>query len=82
MGPRAFLGAGAGEASPVVEWPGVGGLGAGEMGALLLGQGFQAADWIAYSFGAAGAWGLDRALFGGVTGRAKAENGSSGTTLL
>jgi len=78
----AFLGSVAVECSQLLEWPWLVELRSGEIGALLLGQGFQAADLIAYSFGAAGAWGLDRALFGGVTGRAKAENGSSGTTLL
>ena len=49
------------EASQLLSWPWLLDLRSTRIGALLLGQGFQAADLFAYACGALGAWCLDGA---------------------
>jgi uncharacterized protein involved in response to NO len=55
----AFLVSAAVEFAQLLSWPWLVELRRSTLGALLLGQGFQGADFVAYAIGAVGAWSLD-----------------------
>ncbi|MCA8976605.1 MAG: DUF2809 domain-containing protein [Planctomycetes bacterium] len=57
------------ECSQLLDWTWLATLRANRVGALLLGQGFQFADLVAYALGAAVAWGVDRLTFPRRSGR-------------
>jgi len=76
----AFACSAAVECAQLLSWPWLVDLRRSRLGALVLGQGFQWVDFLAYAVGALAAWAFDRGTFGrqrGISSRAPAGSSDS-----